>query len=111
IRRIGKPEVVIEDYFSSRPAVHQGSFQGPLADDIDISAIRIKGEEATGAVTARPTEAIEITLEGFAKRTFEDVQFALTLSTKGVRLVTVHDSDDFRPLAEGGFAVSITIPA
>ena len=110
IRRVGPPESVIHEYFSTRMSPQDFTFRGPLAREILITSIRINGDDGSGSFIARPAEPIRITIEGVSRRSFNDVQFVVTLSTKGIRLATMHDAEAFRPLAEGEFTVDVTIP-
>ena len=109
-RSIGTPEAVVREYFSSRTSLHVLEFNGPLAEDIRVTGLRVNGANATGAVVANPTESIHVAVAGVALRSVPDVQFALTLGTNGVRVATLHDSETFQPLPEGEFTVELTIP-
>lgn len=110
-RQMGDPRTVIQEYFSSRSSPQHREFRGPLAEDVHVHQILVNSAEAGGSVVVQPSEPLRMSIRGEARRTYPDVQFALTLSASGTRLATLHDCDGFRPLPQGDFVVEFTVPA
>ncbi|MFA6958618.1 MAG: polysaccharide ABC transporter ATP-binding protein [Thermoanaerobaculia bacterium] len=111
VRSVGAPGAVIHDYFASRTSAGGFTFVGSLAEEILVERIRINGADATGSVVVRPGKTLSIEVDGVARRAIADVQFALTMSSQGVRVATMHDCEQPSALPEGSFTVEYSVPA
>lgn len=110
VEGVGTPQAVIHEYFARRDTIESFAFQGALAADIRVDRLAINGSEASAGISVRPTDEIRLLIEGHSRRSFDDVVFALTLSSQGTRLLTLHDVEGYGPLREGRFRVAFSVP-
>ncbi len=110
IKEIGKSRQVILDYFNTSIHPKDWKFVGDLANNIQVTDIIINGNSQASFVQVIPSEDIEITICGQCKHYIQDIKILITISTNGMRVATISDTEDYDPLPKGVFESKVTIP-
>lgn len=94
-----------------RVVIGKHDFKGHLQGEIMVNSISVNGQLLCPGITVNPLEPLEIVVEGESRIALRDFDIFVTLASRGIRVVTLHDSPPGTPMAAGPFRSSITLPA
>lgn len=111
---IGAPGDIVKAYLRSdsnaEVVLDARAMVGTLTDTITFHELRINGQ-AGNDIQVHPSSEIVLTATGIAKKSIPAFRTTFSVSTEGVRLLTLHDEPNPALLPPGDFEALVRIPA